>query len=67
MQAYTPKPRGGQFNKDIYTSSGIKYGSTPMPPEPVGPEIDVQNTTILDFDNLSARARNIEEQVKQEL
>ena len=38
-----------------------------MPPEPVGPEIDVQNTTILDFDNLSARARNIEEQVKQEL
>ncbi len=41
--------------------------STPMPPEPLGPEIDIQQTTILDFDNLSARARDIEEQVKLEL
>ena len=55
------------FKKTIFTSSGTKHESTPIPPEPQGPEIEIQHTTILDYDNLSARARDIEEQVKMEL
>ncbi len=55
------------YSKDIYTSNGFKHESTPIPPEPSGLEIDIQQTTILDFDNLSAWARNIEEQLKLEL
>jgi len=58
---------------DIYTSSlrfkqqltpprcvMTSHDSTPQPPLSKPPEIEINPTSIIDFDNLSARTRHIE-------